>query len=90
MKYWYLKEDYNCGHTDFHGFRELIYKGEKTPIKFLVRYTDEDLDIDSPKEWLIEWKELKNYKSHVYPRSEGGMIEITEEEVKKIIEKKTI
>lgn len=85
MKYWYIKENDSCGHSDFYGYRELIYKGEKTAEKFLARYQDSRLNYEV--EWHLDWRNIKEYNPCHYPHTAKGMKEITEEEMKEIINK---
>ena len=79
MRYWYIKEPYTCRHSDFNGFRELIYRGDQFPEEFLARYQDND---DS---FYKEWKKIKKYNPVYYPHTAEGMTEITEEKFKEII-----
>ncbi len=82
MKYWYIKEPYTCRHSDFDGFRELIYRGDQTPEEFLARYQDNDENYY--KEWKMKWRELKKYNPVYYPHTAEGMTEISEEKFKEI------
>lgn len=49
MRYWYKKERQECGGmVDFHGHREMIYKGKDKPEKLIVRYLEFSFRYNEP------------------------------------------